>query len=113
MPARVGFCPQTAICPTGKKIRKPADQGSWTARTTFHDLRHVFASTALAGGVPIPEVRSITTTADLYGHLVPEASGRARDAWTTRSGPPSMRPDETARRAAPQVGGLGSGRVGL
>ena len=54
--------------------------------TTFHDLRHTFASTALAKGVPISEVsrwlghRSITTTVDLYGHLVPEASGRARDA---------------------------------
>jgi integrase len=45
-----------------------------------------FASTALAEGVPISEVsrwlghRSITTTVDQYGHLVPEASGRARDA---------------------------------
>ncbi len=55
--------------------------------TTFHDLRHTFASTALAQGVPISEVsrwlghRSITTTTvDLYGHLVPEASGHARDA---------------------------------
>lgn len=56
------------------------------ADTTFHDLRHTFASTALAEGVPISEVsrwlghKSITTTVDLYGHLVPEASGRARDA---------------------------------
>jgi integrase len=54
--------------------------------TTFHDLRHTFASTALAEGVPISEVsrwlghKSITTTVDLYGHLVPQASGRARDA---------------------------------
>jgi integrase len=54
--------------------------------TTFHDLRHTFASTALAEGVPISEVsrwlghKSITTTVDLYGHLVPEASARARDA---------------------------------
>jgi integrase len=54
--------------------------------TTFHDLRHTFASTALAEGVPISEVsrwlghKSITTTVDLYGHLVPEASARARTA---------------------------------
>ena len=40
----------------------------------------------LAEGVPISEVsrwlghKSITTTVNLYGHLVPEASGRARDA---------------------------------
>ena len=44
------------------------------------------ATTALAEGVPISEVsrwlghRSITTTVDLYGHLVPEAGNRARDA---------------------------------
>ncbi|MGW0594816.1 replication initiator [Streptosporangium sp. NPDC002607] len=56
------------------------------ADMTFHDLRHTFASTALAEGVPISEVsrwlghESITTTVDLYGHLVPEASERARTA---------------------------------
>jgi integrase len=44
------------------------------------------ASTALAEGLSISEVsrwlghKSITTTVDLYGHLVPQASGRARDA---------------------------------
>lgn len=62
-----------------------ADAGL-AADMTFHDLRHTFASTALAEGVPISEVsrwlghKSITTTVDLYGHLVPEAGGRARDA---------------------------------
>jgi integrase len=44
------------------------------------------SSTALAEGVPISEVsrwlghKSITATVDIYGHLVPEAGGRARDA---------------------------------
>jgi integrase len=44
------------------------------------------ACRAIAEGVPISEVsrwlghKSITTAVDLYGHLVPEASGRARDA---------------------------------
>lgn len=53
---------------------------------TFHGLRHTFAGTALAEGVPISEVsrwlghESITTTVDLYRHLVPEASERARAA---------------------------------
>jgi integrase len=57
-----------------------------SASRRTHDLRHTFASTALAEGVPISEVsrwlghKSITTTVDLYGHLVPEASARARDA---------------------------------
>lgn len=42
--------------------------------------------TALAEGAPISEVsrwpghRSITTTVDLYGHLVPGADCRAHDA---------------------------------
>jgi integrase len=70
-----------------REIWKPAlAAAGLAADTTFHDLRHTFASTALAEGVPISEVsrwlghKSITTTVDLYGHLVPEASGRARDA---------------------------------
>jgi integrase len=69
-----------------RNIWKPAVKAAdLAADTTFHDL-HTFASTALAEGVPISEVsrwlghKSITTTVDLYGHLVPEASGRARDA---------------------------------
>lgn len=70
-----------------REIWKPAVAAAQLpGDTTFHDLRHTFASTALAEGVPISEVsrwlghKSITTTVDLYGHLVPEASGRARDA---------------------------------
>jgi integrase len=70
-----------------REIWKPAlAAAGMAADTTFHDLRHTFASTALAEGVPISEVsrwlghKSITTTVDLYGHLVPEASGRTRDA---------------------------------
>lgn len=69
------------------RIWKPAIKAAGLLfDTTFHDLRHTFASTALAEGVPISEVsrwlghESITTTVDLYGHLVPEASMRAREA---------------------------------
>lgn len=70
--------------------------------TTFHDLRHSFASTALAGGVPLLEVSrwlghaSITETADTYGHLLPHAIHRTPEAldraWTG---------DETTRRKPP------------
>jgi integrase len=70
-----------------REIWKPAiEAAELPVDATFHDLRHTFASTALAEGVPISEVsrwlghKSITTTVDLYGHLVPEATGRARDA---------------------------------
>lgn len=69
------------------KVLKPAILAAGVPDDmTFHDLRHTFASTALAEGVPISEVsrwlghESITTTVDLYGHLVPEASERARNA---------------------------------
>lgn len=68
------------------RIWKPAIKAAGLLPdTTFHDLRRTFASTALAEGVPISEVskwlghESITTTVDLYGHLVPEASARARE----------------------------------
>jgi hypothetical protein len=67
---------------------------------TFHDLRHTFASTALAEGVPISEVsrwlghKSITTTVDLYSHLVPEAAAGPATRWTMHS---------ASRRCAPKV----------
>ncbi|MEV4179581.1 site-specific integrase [Nonomuraea sp. NPDC049709] len=95
---RFDLTPDAVLCRTGrgtllrrdyfnKKIWKPAVAVAGLPEdVTFHDLRHTFASTALAGGVPISEVsrwlghKSITTTVDLYGHLVPEAGGRARDA---------------------------------
>ena len=65
--------------PAIKKAGLPPD-------TTFHDLRHSFASTALAAGVPVLEVSrwlghaSITETTDTYGHLLPEANRRTREA---------------------------------
>ena len=70
-----------------RAIWKPAiARSGLPADATFHDLRHTFASTALAENVPVSDVsrwlghRSVTTTVDLYGHLVPDATGRARDA---------------------------------
>ncbi|KIF71937.1 integrase [Streptomyces sp. AcH 505] len=55
------------------------------AKYTPHSLRHFFASTALVNGVPIHEVsrwlghRSVKTTIDIYGHLVPRAWHRCRE----------------------------------
>jgi hypothetical protein len=73
--------------------------------------------------VPISEVsrwlghKSITTTVDLYGHLVPEASGRARDALDkafagTRVCAPNV-PRMLPSPAEMQVRGAGGGRAGL
>jgi integrase len=62
-----------------------------------HSLRHCFASTALARGIPVTEVsrwlghRSIETTHRIYGHLVPSSWERARsaldDAYLDSRGP--------------------------
>lgn len=60
---------------------------------TPHSLRHFFASTALANGIPIHEVsrwlghKSIKTTVDIYGHLVPGAWHRCREVMQS-----AMRP---------------------
>jgi integrase len=51
-----------------------------------HSLRHFYASTALAVGIPITEVsrwlghKSIEVTHQIYGHLVPSSFDRARTA---------------------------------
>ncbi|GAB4588676.1 tyrosine-type recombinase/integrase [Nocardia sp. IFM 10818] len=60
-----------------------------------HSLRHFFASTALANGIPIHEVsawlghKSIKTTADIYGHLVPGAWDRCRSVMQEAMKPPA------------------------
>ena len=49
-----------------------------------HSLRHLYASTGLAEGIPITEVsrwlghKSIEVTHQIYGHLVPSSFDRAR-----------------------------------
>ena len=68
-----------------------------------HSLRHCYASTALAHGIPITEVsrwlghKSIEVTHQIYGHLVPASWDRARTALddARRAGqrqPPSENP---------------------
>lgn len=55
------------------------------AKYTPRSLRHFFASIALAHGVPIHEVsrwlghRSVKTTIDIYGYLVPRVWHRCRE----------------------------------
>ncbi|MFJ2766548.1 tyrosine-type recombinase/integrase [Streptomyces sp. NPDC087300] len=65
-----------------KNAVKKAGYGDepWTA----HTLRHFFASSAIAGGVSLLEVSrrlgrsTIQITADIYGHLTPDAGGKLR-----------------------------------
>ncbi len=58
------------------------EERGWTP----HDFRHFFASASLAAGLPILDVsrwlghKSITTTVDIYGHLLPDATERGARA---------------------------------
>jgi integrase len=67
-------------------FKRAAESAGLPKDYTPHDLRHTFASVSLAGGVPLFEVsrylghRSADFTAQVYGHLVPSAAGRARAA---------------------------------
>ncbi|MFE7295090.1 site-specific integrase [Streptomyces sp. NPDC057579] len=86
-----------------------------TPKYTPHTLRHFFASTALAHGVPLHEVSrwlghtSIKTTVDIYGHLVPAAWDRCRQALERALGPapadaPAVARPGAAHRCAPAAG---------
>ncbi|WP_244187982.1 tyrosine-type recombinase/integrase [Streptomyces regalis] len=78
--------------------------------TPPHGLRHFFASTALAHGIPIHEVsrwlghRSIKTTVDVYGHLIPASWDRClmimQNALRPDT-PPAMRPGAVRTPANP------------
>lgn len=68
-----------------------AAHNAGVAELTPHGLRHIFASVALAAGIPITDVsrwlghKNIQVTFGIYGHLVPESDDRARfaldDEW--------------------------------
>jgi integrase len=57
----------------------------------FHDLRHTYASMAIAAGVPLNDLKvvlghsSISVTADIYGHLVDSSHDRIRFAFAANS----------------------------
>src|SRR5262249_19220992 len=65
-------------------FHKARDAAGLPGDFTPHTLRHIFASAALAGGVPITDVsawlghRNIQVTYGIYGHLVPASFERAR-----------------------------------
>jgi integrase len=69
-----------------KAFTKAADDAGIPDGFSPHSLRHAFASSLLAQGVPITDVaewlghRNIQVTYGIYGHLVPSAWGRATDA---------------------------------
>jgi integrase len=68
-----------------------------------HSLRHFYASTSLAEGIPITEVsrwlghKSIEVTHQIYGHLVPSSFDRARTAVDAAY--------QKSRRRSPEITG--------
>jgi integrase len=69
-----------------RRFKKARDAAGLPKDFTFHTLRHIYVSNALAKGVPITDVSrwlghaSIHTTFAIYGHLVDDADGRLRKA---------------------------------
>ena len=69
-----------------RRFNKARDTTGLPREFTFHVLRHIFVSNALANGVPITDVSrwlghsSINTTAEIYGHMVEDANTKARHA---------------------------------
>jgi integrase len=67
-------------------FQRAADRAGLPPEFIPHSLRHLYASTALAEGIPITEVsrwlghKSIEVTHQIYGHLVPSSFDRALSA---------------------------------
>jgi integrase len=84
-------CPREAL----RRILKAA---GIPRQLRIHDLRHTYASLALQRGVPLLVVSrqlghaSIAITADIYGHLVPNATREAATAWEAILTAPSRNP---------------------
>lgn len=68
-----------------RKAVDAAGEAGLTKTPRIHDLRHSHASLMIAGGMNLYELagrlghESITTTADTYGHLVPDVQWRAAE----------------------------------
>lgn len=83
---------------------KPAlSHASLPCSIRFHDLRHTYASMAIAASVPLNDLKivlghsSISVTADIYGHLVDTSHDRIRFAFAASS---AAMPDAVERPLA-------------
>jgi integrase len=70
-----------------QKVWRPAVQRADLGKTpNIHDLRHTGASWLIADGRPLPHIQrrlgheKITTTVDIYGHLVPDEQEQMAEA---------------------------------
>ncbi len=73
--------------PARRALHRVLRMAGISRRVRLHDLRHTYASLALQRGVPLLVVSrqlghaSIAITADVYGHLAPEATREAARTW--------------------------------
>jgi integrase len=85
----------------GKTLRRILPLTGIHRRITPHSLRHTYASLALQRGVPLLVVSrqlghsSISITADIYGHLLPDATREAATAWESILTEQKRNPDAT------------------
>lgn len=77
------------------RVWSPAvERAGLSRRPRVHDLRHTHASWLVAAGVPLPVIQrrlgheSITTTIDVYGHLLPDLQRQAAQAAQLALRPP-------------------------
>ncbi len=74
-------------CHVREPMRRVLRAAGIHRRFRVHDLRHTYASLALQRGVPLLVMSrqlghaSIAITADVYGHLAPDATQEAARAW--------------------------------
>lgn len=105
-------------------ILKPAVHAAGLPhRTTFHTLRHSYASTALAAGLPVLELSrhlghaTTAETTDTYGHLLPDTDDRTRHTldrvWgrDDHGGDLAQRGDPTWSESAAQTHGEAANRT--
>jgi integrase len=105
-------------------ILKPAVHAATLPQhTTFHALRHSYASAALAAGLPILDLSrhlghaATTETTDTYGHLLPDTDDRTRRAldhlWNRGDpgGNPAAPSDPTRSESAGQDHGEAANRT--
>lgn len=93
--------------PTRQAFRRTLKAAGILRRLRIHDLRHTYASLALQRGVPLVVVSrqlghaSIAITADIYGHLAPDAGRQAADAMEAILTEHGRNPGATPSKVSP------------
>lgn len=101
-PVNGGWWRQTRINHLWDKARTIAKKGGLVKTPRIHDLRHTHAAQLITDGVPLLAVsrrlghKSIKTTGNTYGHLLPEADDVIRGAIAGRRSAMTAKPVQLA-----------------